>query len=160
MRTKPYDLTDAERANLWDCIIHNLACVELSTAEREQLQELGAKFELSFPEEEPTPPWRTELFTTDEQDTLVELVCDEIRDSMKDVAQEQLDTFDLVECIGYIDPDSEATCLMLTKAKDGLPWMLSTPATVANFATRFGLMDEGDRPVTPLGHDYLQRWGS
>jgi len=117
------------------------------------------------PGDRPTPLWRSELFTVDEQNRMVEMMIEEVQDSAKEYAHEELNDADLVELIGYSDEDPEKTCVVLENwgsevelAK--LRREFTTEGVdlddVVKFAERMQLLVMG--LVTPLGREYMECW--
>lgn len=117
------------------------------------------------PGDRPTPLWRSELFTVDEQNRMVEMMIEEVRDSAKDHAHDMLNGEELLELIGYADYDPEDTCRVLFNWNNEVELQeLAANMGAAgvnmddhvDFAMRMGLLD--DNGVTDLGREYMERW--
>lgn len=117
------------------------------------------------PGDRPTPLWRSELFTVDEQNRMVEMMIEEVRDSAKAHAHDMLNGEELIELIGYVDNDPEDTCRVLLhwgnaveleelKANMGAAGV--DIEDHVKYALRFALLDE--RGVTERGREYMNRW--
>lgn len=113
----------------------------------------------------PIPPWRT--FTEDEQDTMAIIKIEEIHECAKDLAHEELDTFDLVDCIDLIDDDSGDTCRMLQEIEKDSNWaeMARTHdedneySRVLDFCKRLELITADELRITDLGKQYVASYG-
>lgn len=118
-----------------------------------------------LPGDRPAPLWRSELFTVDEQNRMVEMMIEEVRDSAKAHAHDMLNGEELIELIGYADYDPEDTCRVLLHWGNAVE-MLDLKADMGaggvdiedhvKFCLRMGLLD--DRGVTDLGREYMERW--
>jgi hypothetical protein len=113
------------------------------------------------------PPWRTDAFTDDERETMAINEMEEVRDSAKDIAHEQLDECELIDCIGIIDPDSEETCRVLKLIREEWGWAEKARlhdedneyGGVIDFLKRFKLITEDELNVTPEGDKYFANFG-
>lgn len=118
-----------------------------------------------FPGDRPTPLWRSELFTEEEQNRMVEMMMEEVCDSAKDHAHDMLNGEELIELIGYADNDPEDTCRVLLHWGNAieLEELKANMGAVGvdiedhvKYALRFALLDE--RGVTERGREYMSRW--
>lgn len=118
-----------------------------------------------LPGDRPTPLWRSELFTEEEQDRMVEMMIEEVRDSAKGYAHDMLNGEELIELIGYADNDPEDTCRVLLHWGNAIELEELKASMGAGgvdiedhvkYALRFALLDE--RGVTERGREYMSRW--
>lgn len=117
-----------------------------------------------------TPLWQTLPFTQEEKASMVLLMEEEIRDSLREVAIETLDSMgsdegDLMELISYGDDDPGDTAELLHAMADFTASMDDyrsgehpEHAKIAEYMTRMGLVDDEDR-ITPLGRSYMETYG-
>ena len=117
-----------------------------------------------------TTPWDDTRFTDADRNLMVICVEEEIRDSTKDLAFEQLEKEPMVELIGYADPDPDGTvfaiqhlCNPEETRVDG-EFLRSLPEDgddyprALDYAKRMGLINEAENEVTPLGMEFIGRW--
>ncbi len=122
-------------------------------------------------DETETPPlWQTLPFTEEEKESMIVMMEEEIRDSLRLVAMETLDSMggddnDLMELIAYGDDDPGDTAELLHALVDFNASMddyrsgdHEDHVKRAEYMTRMGLVDEEDR-VTPLGRKYMETYG-
>lgn len=110
--------------------------------------------------------WRSEPFTEEDQDRMAQMMIEEVRDSTKYYAHQELDNeTDILELIGYADTDPEDTCRVLFNWGNAVELeQLKANMGAAGvdiedhikYALRMGLID--DRGVTDLGREYMSRW--
>lgn len=117
-----------------------------------------------------TPLWQTLPFTKEEKEAMILMMEEEIRDSLRDVAIETLDSIggdddDLMELIAYGDDDPGDTAELLHAIVDFNASMddyrsgeHAEHVKIAEYMSRMGLVDEEDR-ITPLGRRYMETYG-
>ena len=117
-----------------------------------------------------TPLWQTLPFTKEEKEAMILMMEEEIRDSLRDVAIETLDSMggddeDLMELIAYGDYDPGDTAELLHAMADFTASMDDyrsgehpKHAKIAEYMTRMGLVDDEDR-ITALGRKYMEAYG-
>jgi hypothetical protein len=117
--------------------------------------------------EKPTtnPVWRSEMFTPDEQNSMVILQMEEIRECLKDNAHEMLDELSLPECIVLVMDEGELNvlteCLVALNhgnvCIEDLESEHPEHIQAVKDMRRFGLIDEtlDGNPLTPVAYDLL-----
>ncbi len=129
------------------------------------LEMARAEFATFFPEQ---PKYWPNLFTEEEQNTMVEMVMDEIRDCVKNLAHEQLENEPLIELLGYVDNDPEVTVGCLKALEQGNASMEDYESgehpeheLAARHMKRFDLVVQAPEEcwnLTPLGWEYIERY--
>ena len=117
--------------------------------------------------EDYVPPWRSDVFTDDEKETMAIIQMEEVQGSAKEYAHEELDKAELIDCIGMVDPDFEETCRILKHIAGDNTYAEACRnhdednefGKVLDFLKRFELItpDEGD--ITQRGTQYLDQYG-
>lgn len=168
LNTRAYHLTEAERSNIHK-ILRTLTTAgnldhlitAMSQSEADVIHELVEKFSEAVPGE---PPWRSDLFTDEDRDQIIECVMDEVRDSIKETAFDLCDNLGLVECIGYVDPDQEDTVEILKLldvhhiSGDDLDSEHPDHIELNKFLKRMKLITDSGDELTPLGKEYVETW--
>lgn len=126
------------------------------------------------PGDVPVPNWRLPMFTEEDQERIVTLVMEEIADcSVKDLAHDQLEGEDLIECIGYALPDpyeAEHFAAMLQHLANEEEDYVNGEflrlhdddgddyAGQLDYAKRMGLIDDGETKLTERGVEFVARF--
>lgn len=110
------------------------------------------------------PLWRSAMFTAEEQDNMVTAAEEEIRDCLKDMAQQQLDGEELVDLIAYLDADTEVLADCLQAIKDGKASLEDYQSgehadhmEAYHTMKRFHMVDPGNR-LSKFGQEVLDRY--
>lgn len=166
---KTYHLSEYERALIVDAldVAYDGDYPADGTEELMKIGNLKLLFAEAVPAEEPTPLWRTDLFTDADRESLMVLVMEEISDCIKDVAQEQLDNEPLIELVSYLDDDPEVTAECLKAIAEGHADMSDYESgehaqheLAARTIRRFGFAEQAPENcwnVTDLGREYMDR---
>jgi hypothetical protein len=111
------------------------------------------------------PLWRREPFTDEDRKNMLDMMQDECRDSVKDIAQANLDNIDdMAELVSYADEDPQVTaellhymsidhCDMDDYENSDAPQHVQA----AKFMRRMGLV-EGTATLTEVGRKYLEEY--
>lgn len=157
-----YTLTEELRKELYDTLNEVYEGCQGISGPRIPLEELIAIFKEPIPDQ---PLWGREPFTDTDRANMLDMMMDEIRDSVKTVAQEALDGIaDICELISYADEDPQVTsellgyiasdriCLQDLTSGDWPPH-----AHAAAFMKRVGLVD-AEGGVSDIGRKYLEEY--
>lgn len=107
--------------------------------------------------------WEAEPFTEEDRKLMLELMVEEVRGSIYDIAREKLSEItEMTELIAYADPDSTTTAELLEALRDQSACMddfmsgeFDHHVESAIFMSRLGLVDGGGE-LTELGRKYLE----
>jgi hypothetical protein len=157
-----YTLTEELRKELYDTLNEVYEGCQGISGPRIPLEELLAIFKEPIPDQ---PLWKREPFTDTDRANMIDMMMDEIRDSVKTVAQETLDGIaDICELISYADEDPQVTSELLGCLdtdhicfEDLTSGEWPHHAHAAAFMKRVGLVDE-EGGVSDIGVKYLKEY--
>lgn len=111
------------------------------------------------------PLWRKEPFTDEDRKNMLDMMMEEVRDSVKSFAEDSLDQItDIAELVSYADMDPQVTAELLNYIfidhcciEDYESGEHQQHVDAAAFMRRMGLVNvEGS--LTEVGHRYLQEY--
>lgn len=160
-----YCLNEAERAAIADALD-----IAFETAEAMQdwshpvevVDRLKEVFGVAQP---PGPLWRTDPFTEEDRANMLDMVMEEVRDSVKSFAEDSLDDItDIAELVSYADMDPQVTAELLNYIfidhcciEDYESGEHQQHVDAAAFMRRMGLVN-AEGSLTEVGHRYLQEY--
>jgi hypothetical protein len=175
MKYRNYQLSERQREIMHGALIYADTFLDdmdslkgIPAITQEEINSMLACFSLPITDEDPGDPlWKKEPFTELDRANMMDMMQDEIRDCVKEIAEERLDsTDDPVELVSYADEDPQKTAEFLQAVQDG-PERVDfedTPQSIQQFAYRMDLVttvptracgDDFAYALTELGRRYL-----
>lgn len=121
------------------------------------------------PDQPQSPLWKTDRYSEEDRQTLFEIVCEEVRDSVKETAEDWLNNMQQLETDGYLlDIEDLQALHMMNNPPEGVTMneledqiQCGDTGAMAR-AIKWGYVSEHkDAPtlrITPQGIDLLQEW--